>query len=156
MPRNLLTHPSRIAEEIDALAAITDPDRPYTRRAFTPIFLKGRDYLVRRFREAGLETRIDAAGNLIGFRPGRKPGLGTIMLGSHSDTVPDGGRFDGIAGISAALEVARALADRRTVMPADKQLPASIRRARLAQRTRIVLGVLMVAALAYRLLRYFR
>ena len=39
---------------------------------------------------------------------------------------------------------------------ARQQLPASIRRARLAQRTRIVLGVLMVAALAYRLLRYFR
>lgn len=41
-------------------------------------------------------------------------------------------------------------------MSADKQLPASIRRARLAQRTRIVLGVLMVAAIAYRLIRYFR
>ena len=38
---------------------------------------------------------------------GKKPG--TLMLGSHSDTVPDGGRFDGIAGVSAALEVARTL-----------------------------------------------
>ena len=66
-----------------------------------------------RFEAAGLETRIDAAGNLIGHRAGQRPGSGTIMVGSHSDTVPDGGRFDGIAGVSAALEVARALADQR-------------------------------------------
>jgi beta-ureidopropionase / N-carbamoyl-L-amino-acid hydrolase len=110
--RNLPINPARIAEDIDALAAITEPDRPYTRRAFTPMFLRGRDWLDARFRAAGLETKIDASGNLLGRREGTEPGLGTIMLGSHSDTVPDGGRFDGIAGVSAALEVARALKDR--------------------------------------------
>ena len=109
--RNLPTNPGRIAEDISDLAAITEPDHPYTRRAFTPMFLAGRSYLERRFEKAGLAIRIDAAGNLIGHRPGKKPGLGTILLGSHSDTVPDGGRYDGIAGVSAALEVARALHD---------------------------------------------
>ncbi len=106
---NLPVNASRIADVIKALARITEPDKPYTRRAFTPLFLDGRAFLEQRFKAAGLETRIDASGNLIGRRKGRKSALGTIMLGSHSDTVPEGGRFDGIAGVAAALEVAQAL-----------------------------------------------
>lgn len=101
----------RIAADIDALAAITEPGRPWTRRAFTPMFLEGRKWLEKVMQDLGAVTRIDPAGNLIGTIPGKKPELGTIMLGSHSDTVPDGGRFDGIAGVIAALEVARALRD---------------------------------------------
>lgn len=106
----------RIAADIEALAAITEPGRPWTRRAFTPIFLEGRAWLVQAMQAAGAVTQIDAAGNLIGTIPGRRPELGTIMLGSHSDTVPDGGRFDGIAGVIAALEVARALRDQGRVL----------------------------------------
>jgi N-carbamoyl-L-amino-acid hydrolase len=120
--RNLPTSEDRIAADIDGLAAITDPDRPWTRRAFTPIFLKGREWLVARFKAAGLETRVDAAGNLIGTRPGKNPGSGAIMVGSHSDTVPDGGRFDGIAGVSAALEVARALTDQGVELDHDLEI----------------------------------
>jgi N-carbamoyl-L-amino-acid hydrolase len=119
---NLSTNPARIAEDIASLAEITDPGRPYTRRAFTPIFVKGREYLTRRFEAAGLTTRIDASGNLIGTRAGTQPGRGTIMLGSHSDTVPDGGRFDGIAGVSAALEVARALRDQHIALEHDLEI----------------------------------
>ena len=108
---NLPVDPARIADVIDGLALITEPGRPYTRRAFTALFPAGRAFLEEKFKAAGLEARIDAAGNLVARRPGKKPGLGTIMLGSHSDTVPDGGRYDGIAGVAVALEVARALAD---------------------------------------------
>ncbi len=122
MTRNLPTSVARIAEDIDALAAITEPDRPYTRRAFTPMFLRGREWLTHRFVAAGLETRVDASGNLIGRRAGTDRSRGTIMLGSHSDTVPDGGRFDGIAGVSAALEVARALADRGLALQHDLEI----------------------------------
>lgn len=122
MSRNLPTSAQRIGADIDALAAITEPGRPFTRRAFTPIFLAGRDYLRRQFAAAGLSVHVDTAGNLIGSRPGRKPGLGTIMLGSHSDTVPDGGRYDGIAGVVAALEVARALADQGIALDHDLEI----------------------------------
>jgi N-carbamoyl-L-amino-acid hydrolase len=119
---NLLVSAGRIAADIDALAAITEPERPYTRRAFSPMFARGRAWLTWRFAEAGLETRIDPAGNLIGRRAGSGPGRGVIMVGSHSDTVPDGGRFDGVAGVVAALEVARALTDRGIVLGHDLEI----------------------------------
>jgi N-carbamoyl-L-amino-acid hydrolase len=106
---NLPVNPDRLWQDLMALAEITEPDKRYTRRSFTPMFLQGRNWLRARFEAAGLETRIDTAGNLIGRRSGAKPGMGTIMVGSHSDTVPSGGRFDGTAGLLAGLEVARAL-----------------------------------------------
>lgn len=108
---NLPVDPDRLWQDIMALADITDPGKPYTRRSFSTRFLEGRAYLEARFAEAGLAVRIDTAGNLIGRREGSDPSLGTIMVGSHSDTVPSGGRFDGIAGVATGLEVARALAD---------------------------------------------
>ncbi|WFU09287.1 Zn-dependent hydrolase [Rhizobium sp. CB3090] len=119
---NLPVNADRIAEDIEALAGITEPDHPWTRRAFSPLFLEGRAYIEARMRAAGLTTRIDAAGNLIGRRAGAKPGLGTILVGSHSDTVPDGGRFDGIAGTIAALEVARSLKDRDIELDHDLEI----------------------------------
>jgi N-carbamoyl-L-amino-acid hydrolase len=94
-----------------ALAEITEPDRPYTRRSFSPLFLEGRAWLAMRFTEAGLVVSIDSAGNLIGRLDGLDPSLGVIAFGSHSDTVPSGGRFDGIAGVVVALEIVRSLRD---------------------------------------------
>jgi N-carbamoyl-L-amino-acid hydrolase len=109
----------RIWADVMGLAAITDPDRPYTRRSFTPRFLEGRAWLARRFEEAGLSVRIDAAGNLIGRREGRERGAPAIAVGSHIDTVPSGGRFDGIAGVAAGLEIARALAGTELAHPLE-------------------------------------
>lgn len=99
---------ARIAE----LSAITEPDRPWTRRSFTPRFLEGRKWLEGVFREAGLSVRLDTAGNLIGRREGSEQGLPPILIGSHSDTVPSGGRYDGILGVLAAVEVAETLKER--------------------------------------------
>ncbi|CAN7577947.1 Zn-dependent hydrolase [Agrobacterium tumefaciens] len=112
MRRNLDASIKDIETDLDALAQITDPERPWTRRAFSPRFDEGRDYLRRRFLGEGLNVWTDAGGNLIGRRDGTEPQVGTIMLGSHSDTVPDGGRFDGVAGVVVALEVARILSRR--------------------------------------------
>ena len=114
MKSNLPLDADRLWSDIMTLADITDPARPYTRRSFTALFLEGRDLIARRFAEAGLNTRIDTAGNLIGRVEGRKPELGVIAVGSHSDTVPSGGRFDGIAGVATGLEIARALRDSGT------------------------------------------
>ena len=73
MAANLPIDARRLWDDVMALAGITDPDQPYTRRAFTPRFLEGRAWLARRFAEAGLGARIDPAGNLIGRRPGQRP-----------------------------------------------------------------------------------
>src|ERR1700761_6322523 len=108
---NLSLDSDRLWADIMALAEITDPARPWTRRSFTALFLEGRAWLAQRFAEAGLVTRIDTAGNLIGRIEGNNPELGVIAIGSHSDTVPSGGRFDGIAGVATGLEIARALRD---------------------------------------------
>lgn len=102
----------RLWERIETLGRITDPDRPYTRRSFTQLHADGRDWLRERFAEAGLSIRLDAAANMAGLRPGTQPGLAPILIGSHSDSVPDGGRFDGMAGVLSALEVAQTLADK--------------------------------------------
>jgi N-carbamoyl-L-amino-acid hydrolase len=105
----LRTSREQLQRDLDALAALTEPGKPWTRRSFTPMFLKGRDYLARRFAEEGLETSIDAAGNLCGRWHGTAPEAPVLMTGSHSDTVPSGGRFDGIAGVVAGLAAIRAL-----------------------------------------------
>ncbi|MDR3514345.1 MAG: Zn-dependent hydrolase [Azospirillaceae bacterium] len=120
--RNLAVRADRIDADISALAALTDPGRPWTRRAFTPRFAEGRSFLERAMTAAGLETRIDAAGNLIGRRRGDGGKPGTILVGSHSDTVPDGGRFDGIAGVVAGLEIVRALRDRGITLAHDLEV----------------------------------
>jgi N-carbamoyl-L-amino-acid hydrolase len=112
MPQtNLPLDADRLWADVMALAEITDPARPYTRRSFTALFLEGRAWLAQKFTEAGLTTRIDTAGNLIGRLEGKDPALGVITIGSHSDTVPSGGRFDGIAGVATGLEIVRALRD---------------------------------------------
>jgi len=111
---NLPLDSHRLWSDIMALADITDPARPYTRRSFTAPYLEGRALIAQRFAETGLTTRIDTAGNLIGRIEGRKPELGVIAVGSHSDTVPSGGRFDGVAGVAAGIEIARSLRDSGT------------------------------------------
>jgi beta-ureidopropionase / N-carbamoyl-L-amino-acid hydrolase len=116
MSSRLPVDADRLWDDIMALAAISDPERPYTRRSFTALYQQGRVWLTRRFAEAGLQVRIDPAGNLIGRRMGGEPGLKAIVLGSHSDTVPSGGRFDGIAGVIAALETARSLKEAGAVL----------------------------------------
>ena len=77
--------------------------------AFSEADLAGRDYVMSLMREAGLEVRLDAAGNIIGRRAGTDPALPVIMTGSHIDSVPQGGNFDGDVGVIGAIEVAELL-----------------------------------------------
>ena len=94
---------------IEALAALTLPEQPYTRRSFTSLYRQGREQVARWMQEAGLDVSMDQAANLIGRRPGRADKLPPIAIGSHTDTVPGGGRFDGIIGVIAAIEIAQCL-----------------------------------------------
>ena len=69
------------------------------------------EYLDGLMRKAGLTTEVDAAANLVGRRAGRSNALNPLVSGSHVDTVPNGGHFDGIVGALSAIEVARTLHD---------------------------------------------
>ncbi|MFW5331709.1 Zn-dependent hydrolase [Hydrogenophaga sp. ZJX-1] len=72
---------------------------------------QGRDLVVGWMREAGLAITVDQIGNIFGVRPGRDPQRRPVMTGSHIDTQPTGGRFDGCYGVMAGLEVMRTLND---------------------------------------------
>ena len=102
--------PEALWSDLMVLGAITDPARPYTRRSFSSLYLEGRAWLTRRMQAAGLSTGIDAAGNLIGRIEG-DANAKTLVIGSHSDSVPSGGRFDGMAGVIAGLAIARTLTE---------------------------------------------
>lgn len=71
----------------------------------------GRELFAHWCREAGLTLSVDPIGNLFARRPGRDPDAAPVMMGSHLDTQPEGGRFDGVYGVLAGLEVLRRLND---------------------------------------------
>src|SRR5687768_15388664 len=72
---------------------------------------EGRELFARWCREAGLELRVDAIGNLFARRKGADAAAPPVVMGSHLDTQPNGGKFDGAYGVIAGLEVVRALND---------------------------------------------
>ena len=82
-----------------------------TRVAYSEHNKSALEYLDGLMRDAGLATRIDAAGNLIGRSTGSSDALKPLVSGSHIDTVPNGGHYDGIVGALSAIEVARTLHD---------------------------------------------
>lgn len=104
----------RLWQHLEELAQIRESDaiqQGTTRRAFTPAYLEGRQWVAARFAAAGLHVSIDAGGNLIGRLPGSDASLPPILIGSHTDTVMGGGSYDGALGVLGALEVAQTLMD---------------------------------------------
>ncbi|MFI5339505.1 MAG: Zn-dependent hydrolase [Candidatus Methylomirabilales bacterium] len=101
----------RIAADLAALAERTRHDQPgFTRLAYSEEDRQARAWLRDRMEAAGLTVRLDAAANVIGRHPGASEGA-ILAVGSHIDTVPNGGRFDGMAGVAAGLEIARVLSE---------------------------------------------
>jgi allantoate deiminase len=98
---------SSLAADLEEAARIGADDGGVSRFAWTPELARANEWLVGRLQELGLETEIDAAGNVLGRW---EEGEGTaVLVGSHLDTVPRGGRYDGALGVLAALEVVRTL-----------------------------------------------
>jgi N-carbamoyl-L-amino-acid hydrolase len=100
----------RLEQRIHALGHFgANPAGGVSRVAFSAADITGREYITSLMRDAGLEVRIDAAGNIIGRRAGTDPALPVIMTGSHIDSVPQGGNYDGDVGVLGAIEVAKLL-----------------------------------------------
>lgn len=101
---------NRLAQQLDRLGAVGQtPEGGVTRLGLTPVYMEAQALVGEWMKEAGLTPRVDAIGNLIGRREGRNPRAPAIMIGSHIDTVVNGGRFDGTVGVLGGIEVARAM-----------------------------------------------
>jgi N-carbamoyl-L-amino-acid hydrolase len=101
----------RLEQSIEELGRIGETPRGgLTRLALSDEDKRGRDWMVARMREAGLRVTVDRMGNIFGERPGADA-LPPVLMGSHVDSVPTGGKYDGQLGVLCALEAIRSLND---------------------------------------------
>ncbi len=110
--------PQRLEQNLLTLGEIgRDPvTGGVNRTAFSPADLEARRWFISRLEQAGLTVRIDAIGNIIGRLEGRNPRAQTLVIGSHLDSVPQGGRFDGALGVMIGLEIVHCLRDMGIVL----------------------------------------
>ena len=107
---NLTIDPERLWNSLAETAAIgATPDGGIARLTLTDDDRRVRDWLRAQVEALGCTLTIDAVGNMFALRPGRDPAAKPIAMGSHLDTQPTGGRFDGVLGVLAGLEVLRTL-----------------------------------------------
>src|SRR6202795_398680 len=103
----------RLEQSIEELGRIGETPRGgLTRLALSDEDRRGRDWMVARMGEAGLRVTVDRMGNIFGERAGAAA-LPPVMMGSHVDSVPTGGKYDGQLGVLCALEAIRSLDDHR-------------------------------------------
>jgi len=101
---------NRLARDIEAIAGFSeqDPAIGHSRPTFSTAWRKARDYVIREAELAGCMTHVDAAGNVHARSSGLGWGSPAWLCGSHIDSVPTGGKYDGVVGVVVALEVLRA------------------------------------------------
>jgi allantoate deiminase len=101
-----------VLERADALAECTEEPGRLTRRFATPALARAGDLVLGWMRDAGMAARRDAIGNVVGrWEPPGGATAGTLLLGSHLDTVVDAGRYDGMLGVLVALAVVERVRD---------------------------------------------
>src|SRR6266478_4562983 len=89
----------RINDHLNALSKFgANPQGGVSRVAYSEADLHGRSYAISLMKAAGLDVHIDAAGNIVGTRPGGESTLKPVLIGSHIDSVPMGGNYDGDVG----------------------------------------------------------
>jgi N-carbamoyl-L-amino-acid hydrolase len=111
-PKNLKVNGERLWDSLMEMAKIgPGVAGGNCRLALTDFDREGRDLFVRWCGEAGCSITVDKMGNIFARRPGTDPSLDPVTTGSHLDTQPTGGKFDGVFGVLAGLEVIRTLND---------------------------------------------
>ncbi|MGH8240094.1 MAG: Zn-dependent hydrolase, partial [Steroidobacteraceae bacterium] len=109
-PQSPAVNADRIQQHIAELSKFgTNPEGGVSRVAFSDADIAGREYVKKLMQDAGLVVRVDTAGNIIGRRGGSNTKLPPILIGSHTDSVPGGGNYDGDVGVLGAIEVAQTL-----------------------------------------------
>ena len=101
----------RLAKDFEAMAQLTDIGDGINRLAFTDADWAGRQYIIDRMIDAGLTVEADGFGNVIGYKAGKNPDLPVVMVGSHTDSVPNGGNYDGVVGVLSAIEAVRSMTE---------------------------------------------
>ena len=110
---NLRVNSARINTHLAALGEFgKNPQGGVTRLAYSEADLQGRKYTIELMREAKLDVSVDLAGNIVGRRVGTGGVLPPLVIGSHIDSVPEGGNYDGDVGSMGAIEVAHTLAEK--------------------------------------------
>ena len=94
----------RLTAYFEQIAKFSLPGKGITRLAFSKEYWQALDYVKGLMREAGLAIRQDQFGNIIGRREGTNPAAPAVMCGSHIDSVPNGGNYDGVLGVLGAVE----------------------------------------------------
>jgi len=108
----LKVNPIRLEQRIEKLAEYgKTPDGGVNRVAFSDQDIQSREYILTLMKEAGLKIHTDEGGNIIGRMEGTDSSLPPIVFGSHTDTVPHGGKFDGAVGVLGAIECVQVLAE---------------------------------------------
>lgn len=116
----LVPDAERLSARLDELAAFHDSTLPgWSREVFSEPYRASRDWVRRQMTDAGLDPVTDPAGNIVGRLPGRRSGGPALVTGSHTDTVRQGGRFDGIVGVLSGIEVAQRLRESGTRLEHD-------------------------------------
>lgn len=112
MLKNIQVNKERLWDSLMEMAQIGGTEKGgCARLALTDLDRQGRDLFVRWCKEAGCTITVDRMGNIFARRPGRNNDLPPVVCGSHLDTQPTGGKFDGVFGVLAGLEVIRTLND---------------------------------------------
>ncbi len=105
-----------LAKNFETMKSFSLPGEGITRLAFSDEDWAARQFIMNEMTALGLALKVDAFGNVIGRREGRYPELPAVMFGSHIDSVPSGGNFDGVAGVLSALEVIRTLKEENLIL----------------------------------------
>ncbi|HEY1629056.1 MAG TPA: hypothetical protein VGF52_04300, partial [Tepidisphaeraceae bacterium] len=117
----MLINSERISRDIETIAGFneTTPDIGYSRPTFSPAWRQACDYIIAQAKSAGCKVRTDAAGNIQALHASLDWHEKVWLSGSHIDSVPTGGKFDGVVGIVCPLELLRAAHQAERALPLE-------------------------------------
>lgn len=113
-----------IQQRIDELASLSDHEKHISRQFGSPAFLEAAQKIKEWMEEAGLQTRIDAAGNVRGRYSSSQEDAKIFIVGSHYDTITNAGKFDGALGILVGIDIAAYFISQNTALPYHLEIVA--------------------------------